>query len=120
MRLRVYPSAYSILPAYTALPITRLKPNSTHSPVPLNFAWRRADRDGFRRRFEAVTLTVRVDLRFVVRIGLDFGADSTLQIPQQRTPRRGLIWVSPNSHADPTSSKAGGNGKISSRHLAAA
>lgn len=57
MRRRFYPSAYSILPAYTALPITRLEPNSRHSPCLLNYAWRRADQVGFRCRFYGATLT---------------------------------------------------------------
>lgn len=38
MRLGFYPSAYIVLPAYMALPITRLEPNSKRSPVPLNYA----------------------------------------------------------------------------------
>lgn len=91
MRLRFYPSAYSILPAYTALPITRLEPNSMHSPVPLNYAWRGADRVVFRRRFDGATLTCpSLDLKFVMRTGMDFGADTELQIavPQQHRRAR--------------------------------
>lgn len=55
MRLRFYPSAYSVLPANTAIPIARLEPNNTHcSTRPCNG---------------------------VVRIGYEFGTDPRYTYP---------------------------------------